>query len=131
MTDLFVEAFEQIIDFPTRGNNILDVVFLRGNIVVLNKQKFHVRQLKTDHSAVSVSVSLNKPITGVFPEKNNFFYSFCKTDYAPFRLVCWPNPNALVDKWEKWKCGLVHNLCPEEQNTVLTCLCGSLLVHLI
>ena len=39
MTDLFVEDFEQIIDFPTRGNNILDLVFLRGDIVVLNKQK--------------------------------------------------------------------------------------------
>ena len=82
MTDLFVDDFEHIIDFPTRGNNILDLVFLRGDIVVLNKQKVHVCQLKTDHSAVSVSVSLNKPNTGVVPEKNKPFYSFCKADYA-------------------------------------------------
>ena len=125
MIDLFVEDFEQIIDFPTRGNNILDLVFLRGDIVVLNKQKFHVRQLKTDHSAVSVSVSLNKPIIGVFPEKNEPCYSFCKADYPsilqsmiyePFRPVCWSNPNALVDEWEKWICGLVRNFVPRRTN---------------
>ena len=121
MTDLFAEDFEQIIDFPTRGSNILDLVFLRGDIVVLNKQKFHVRQLKTDHSAVAVSLSLDKPITGVFPEKNKLCYSFCKADYAsilqsmadePFRPVCWSNPNVLVEEWEKWISGLVQKFVP-------------------
>ena len=120
MTDLFVEDFEHIIDFPTRGNNILDLLFLRADIVVLNKQKFHVRQLKTDHSAVCVSVSLNKPITGVFPE-NKPCYSFCKADYAsirqsmisqPFRPECWSNPNALVDEWENWIRRVVQKFVP-------------------
>ena len=90
-------------------------------IEVLNKQKFHVRQLKTNHRAVSESVSLNKPITGVFPEKNKPCYGFCKADYAsrrqsmisePFRPVCWSNPNALVDEWENWISGLVQKFVP-------------------
>ena len=57
MTDLFVEEFEQIIDFPTQGSNILDLVFLRGDIVVLKNKSSCTSAEDRPLSRICVSVS--------------------------------------------------------------------------
>ena len=107
----------------SRGNNILDLVFLRGDILVLNKQKFHVRQLKTDHSVVLCQYLSINPLLVSFPRRINLSialpfakrimhqYLQCMI-YEPFRPVCWSNPNALIDEWEKWIFGLVQKFVP-------------------
>ena len=101
---------EQIVDFCTRGANVLDLILVSGRISPLNIEPHVDSPCPSDHRAVGAMLECELKTKLQFEQKAAKF-SFCKANYSvinefitshPFQPICWSNANILVEQWSEW-----------------------------
>ena len=118
---LFEHNFRQHVDFPTRSNNILDLVITSSNVKLGELCAFKKKVTpKSDHVALSRNVYLSQD-NFIYRENARLTYSFCSTDFValsqflktnPFVHNCWSNPDVLAYYWKEWFWEAISNVIP-------------------
>ena len=98
---------EQIVDFCTRGANVLDLILVSGRISLLKIEPHVDSPCPSDHRDVGAMLECELKTKLQFEQKAATF-SFCKANYSvineiitshPFQPICWSNANILVEQW--------------------------------
>ena len=101
---------EQIVDFCTRGANVLDLILVSGRISPLKIEPHLDSPCPSDHRAVGAMLECELK-TKLQVEQKAAKFSFCKADCSvinefitshPFQPICWSNANILVEQWTEW-----------------------------
>ena len=105
----------QIIDQPTRINNILDLFFVNNTEVV--RDYFVENTVASDHNVITVQTNLNCKLSRVHPNKDIFFntlnFNHKRTDWTKIQLSIHQTP------WET----IFRNRDPKYQYDILHATC--------
>ena len=92
MTYLATNSFSQLVNFPTRDNNILDLVFTDNTSLVINVCA-DIPLSSSDHDSINFTVNLyanNGPSSNFASDFNVFSnYDLCKADWSSINnMLC-------------------------------------------